>query len=233
MKIIAHIYTDFPEKFGIPRQSGLVKGLQGKIIFEPKYRVFEAVKGLEAYSHIWLLWKFSEAERKHWSPTVRPPRLGGKKRMGVFATRSPFRPNPIGLSSVRLEHIEYSETLGPVLYVSGVDMLDKTPIYDIKPYLSYCDSHPEAACGFADEVKGHALEVEYDAETAAMLDESEMETICALLSQDPRTAYLEDEQRIWGISYGGYNIKFMVSGKQLRILEITENGRIDSGTTAE
>ena len=162
MKVIAYIYTDFPEKFGIPRQSGLVEGAIGKIIFEPEYRVAEAVRGLEAYSHIWVLWKFSESERKEWSPTVRPPRLGGNKRMGVFATRSPFRPNPIGLSSVRLERVELDEKFGPVLWVSGVDMLDGTPIYDIKPYLAYCDSHAEALCGFADEVKEHALKVTFD-----------------------------------------------------------------------
>lgn len=228
MKIIAHIYTDFPEKFGIPRQSGLVEGLRGKIVFEPDYRVTEAVKGLEAYSHLWILWKFSEAERENWSPTVRPPRLGGKKRMGVFATRSPFRPNPIGLSSVSLEGIEYDDDLGPVLYVSGVDMLDKTPIYDIKPYLSYCDSHPDAKCGFADVVKDHVLEVQCDASIAERIEEKELETIIEILKQDPRTAYLEDEQRVWGITYGTYNIKFEVSGEQLRILEIKEDGRIES-----
>lgn len=228
MKIIAHIYTDFSEKFGIPRQSGLVEGLRGKIIFEPEYRVAEAVKGLEDYSHLWLLWNFSEAQRETWSPTVRPPRLGGKKRMGVFATRSPFRPNPIGLSCVLLERIEYDDVLGPVLYVSGVDMLDKTPIYDIKPYLSYCDSHADAKCGFADAVKGHALEVQCDAAIAEGMDEKDLETIFEILRQDPRTAYLEDEQRIWGITYGVYNIKFIVSKEQLRILEIKENGRINS-----
>ena len=228
MKIIAHIYTDFSEKFGIPRQSGLVEGLRGKIIFEPEYRVAEAVKGLEEYSHLWLLWKFSKAERGSWSATVRPPRLGGKKRMGVFATRSPFRPNPIGLSCVSLERIEYDETLGPVIYVIGVDMLDKTPIYDIKPYLSYCDSHPDAKCGFADEVKSHELEVQYEEEVVRGLEEEKLRTICDLLRQDPRTAYLDDEQRIWGITYAAYNIKFMVSGKQLQILEIKEDGRVDS-----
>lgn len=228
MKIIAHIYTDFPEKFGIPRQSGLVEGLRGKIIFEPEYRVAEAVKGLEAYSHLWLLWNFSKAEREKWSATVRPPRLGGKKRMGVFATRSPFRPNPIGLSCVSLEGIEYDELLGPVIYVSGVDMLDKTPIYDIKPYLSYCDSYADAKCGFADEVKEHKLDVQYDEAVVRGVEEENLRTICDLLRQDPRTAYLEDEQRVWGITYAAYNIKFTVSGKKLQILEITENGRIES-----
>ena len=227
MKVIAHIYTEFPEKFGIPRQSGLVEGLKGKIVFEPEYRVAEAVKGLDAYSHIWLLWGFSEAEREDWSPTVRPPRLGGKKRMGVFATRSPFRPNPIGLSSVRLEKIEYDEKQGPVLRVSGIDMLDGTPVYDIKPYLSYCDSHPDAKCGFADEVKEHTLAVECTDEIAGKIRSEEIdretyETICEILRQDPRTAYLDDEKRNWGLSFADYNIKFMVQGTHLKITEISK-----------
>lgn len=227
MKVIAHIYTEFPEKFGIPRQSGLVKGLKGKIVFEPEYRVTEAVKGLEAYSHIWLLWGFSKAERENWSPTVRPPRLGGKKRMGVFATRSPFRPNPIGLSSVCLEKIEYDEKQGPVLYVSGIDMLDGTPVYDIKPYLSYCDSHPDAKCGFADDVKEHALSVECTDEIAVGLCNGEIDretygTICGILKQDPRTAYLDDEERSWGLSFADYNIKFKVKGTHLQITEISK-----------
>lgn len=222
MKIIAHIYTEFPEKFGIPRQSGLVEGLRGKIVFEPEYRVAEAVKGLEEYSHVWLLWKFSEAEREKWSPTVRPPRLGGKKRVGVFATRSPFRPNPIGLSSVKLEKITYEENSGPVIYVSGIDMLDGTPIYDIKPYLSYCDSHADAECGFADEVKKHALSVEYDPETEKEVGVQCMQTICDILAQDPRTAYMDDEEREWGLAYMDYNIKFTVRGEKLRILSITK-----------
>ncbi|MBE5882629.1 MAG: tRNA (N6-threonylcarbamoyladenosine(37)-N6)-methyltransferase TrmO [Lachnospiraceae bacterium] len=220
MKTIAHIYTDFPEKFGIPRQSGLVEGAIGKIIFEPEYRVAEAVRGLEAYSHIWVLWKFSESERKEWSPTVRPPRLGGNKRMGVFATRSPFRPNPIGLSSVRLERVELDEKFGPVLWVSGVDMLDGTPIYDIKPYLAYCDSHAEALCGFADEVKEHALKVTFDEGVEAAMSREELQTICEILSQDPRTAYVNDAEREWGLAYGNYNIKFKVNDKELRIVEV-------------
>ena len=223
MKVIAHIYTDFPEKFGIPRQSGLIDGLKGKIIFEPEYRVAEAVKGMEEYSHLWLLWKFSKAERNEWSPTVRPPRLGGKKRMGVFATRSPFRPNPIGLSCVKLEKIELDEMLGPVLYVSGIDMLDGTPLYDIKPYLSYCDSREDAKCGFADAVKDRELCVEYEDTVAQDMDAQTMGTICEILRQDPRTAYLEDEDRVWGISYAGYNIKFTVRGQKLRIEEIEKD----------
>ncbi len=222
MKIIAHIYTEFPEKFGIPRQSGLVEGLKGKIVFEPEYRVAEALKGLEEYSHIWLLWKFSKAEREKWSPTVRPPRLGGKKRVGVFATRSPFRPNPVGLSSVRLERIDYEENQGPVLYVSGIDMLDGTPIYDIKPYLSYCDSHEDAKCGFADEVKAHALSVIYEARFEDMVGKKQLQTICDILEQDPRTAYMDDEEREWGLAYTDYNIRFTVRGEQVRIIDITK-----------
>lgn len=220
MKVIAHVYTEFPEKFGIPRQSGLVEGAMGKIIFEPEYRVAEAFRGIEAYSHIWILWKFSESERTDWSPTVRPPRLGGNKRMGVFATRSPFRPNPIGLSSVRLERVQMDEKLGPVLYISGVDMLDGTPVYDIKPYLAYCDSHPQAQGGFADEVKEHALTVVCDEGVADMLRAEELQTICDLLSQDPRTAYVSDPEREWGLAYGRYNIKFKVKDKELRIVEV-------------
>lgn len=227
MKVIAHIYTEFPEKFGIPRQSGLVEGLRGKIVFEPEYRVTEAVKGLEEYSHIWILWKFSEAEREKWSPTVRPPRLGGKKRVGVFATRSPFRPNAVGLSSVKLERIEYEEKSGPVLYVSGIDMLDGTPVYDIKPYLSYCDSHADARCGFADDVKGHALSVKYNPELEKKVGAECMRTICDILAQDPRTAYMEDEEREWGLAYKDYNIKFSVRGEDLRILDIAKVGNED------
>lgn len=230
MKIIAHIYTDFPEKFGIPRQSGLVEGLKGKIVFEPEYRVENAFYGIEEYSHLWLLWKFSKAERDEWSATVRPPRLGGKKRMGVFATRSPFRPNPIGLSCVKLEEFKMDEKLGPVLYVSGVDMLNGTPIFDIKPYLSYCDSHAEAKCGFADAVKDRELCVEYEGTVAEAVSVQEMETICKILRQDPRTAYLEDEERQWGLAYAGYNIKFTVCGQVLRIVEITKVGNEDEHT---
>lgn len=220
MKIIAHIETGFPEKFGIPRQSGLVQQLKGRIIFEPEYRVPEAVKGLEEYSHIWLLWNFSRAERENWSPTVRPPRLGGNKRMGVFATRSPFRPNPIGLSCVKLEKVIQDPQLGPVLEVSGVDMVSGTPIYDIKPYLSYCDSHPEAVCGFADEVKNHELSVEFPLELQKLVPEEKREALVGILKQDPRTAYIEDEDRIWGITYEGFNVKFVVTGAVLRVTEV-------------
>lgn len=171
MKIIAHIHTDFPDKFGIPRQSGLVQELTGKIVFEPEYRNPEAVRGLDDFSHIWLLWQFSESKKEHWSATVKPPRLGGKKRMGVFATRSPFRPNDIGLSSVRLQRIELDKKEGPILYVSGIDLMDGTPIYDIKPYIPLADCHPDATEGYTRVTKGHSLEVEFPDELLQMYPE--------------------------------------------------------------
>ncbi len=220
MKIIAHMYTDFDEKFGIPRQSGLVEGAKGRIVFEPEYRVRDAFRGLENYSHLWILWQFSESIREDWSPTVRPPRLGGNRRMGVFATRSPFRPNPIGLSSVRLDEIRYEEAIGPVLIVSGIDMLNETPIYDIKPYLAYCDSHVDAVSGFADQVREHALEVTYEPQVVEGIKKEILQTICELLRQDPRTAYVEEEDRVWGMSYGGYNVQFKVKENVLCIVAL-------------
>lgn len=220
MEIIAHIKTDFPEKFGIPRQSGLVKQLKGKVIFEPKYRSPQALKGLEGYSHIWIIWQFSKAQRTGWSATVKPPRLGGKTHMGVFATRSPFRPNPIGLSAVRLERVVYDEKLGPILEVSGIDMLDGTPVYDIKPYLPYADSYPDAVGGFADQVKAHTLTVDFPGELRQKVAETDCEALIGLLSQDPRTAYIEDEERIWGITYKGYNIKFQVHLDKLKVTDV-------------
>ncbi|MBQ8199645.1 MAG: tRNA (N6-threonylcarbamoyladenosine(37)-N6)-methyltransferase TrmO [Lachnospiraceae bacterium] len=225
MKIIARMHTDFSEKFGIPRQSGLVENLRGRIVFEPQYRSTEALKGLEEYSHLWVIWQFSKAQREGWSATVRPPRLGGKKRVGVFASRSPFRPNPIGLSSVKIDGIVMDEKLGPVICVSGIDMLDGTPIYDIKPYLSYCDSHPEAKDGFAQRVKDRQLKVQWEVTLPEEMKEEKFvevhrETITKLLAQDPRTAYLDDEDRIWGMTYAGYNIKFKVKEDTVCIVEI-------------
>lgn len=225
MKIIARMHTDFSEKFGIPRQSGLVENLRGRIVFEPQYRSVEALKGLEEYSHLWVIWQFSKAQREGWSATVRPPRLGGKKRVGVFASRSPFRPNPIGLSSVKIDGIVMDEKLGPVICVSGIDMLDGTPIYDIKPYLSYCDSHPGAKDGFAQRVKDRKLKVQWEATLPEEMKEEKFgevhrETITKLLAQDPRTAYLDDEDRIWGMTYAGYNIKFKVKEDTVCIVEI-------------
>lgn len=220
MKIIAHIHTDFPDKFGIPRQSGLVPSLQGKIIFTPEFRSPEAVRGLEQFSHIWLLWQFSENEKEHWSATVRPPRLDGNTRIGVFATRSPFRPNPIGLSSVRLERVEYDENLGPVLWVSGVDLLDGTPIYDIKPYIPYTDCHPEAAEGYTGETKQYCLQVDFPLHLLAKFPIEKRKAVLGILAQDPRPAYHQDETRIYGVSFAGFDIKFRVAGNLLTVCDV-------------
>ena len=220
MKIIARIYTDFREKFGIPRQSGLAKDTVGRIVFEPEYRVPEALRGIEEYSHLWLIWNFSEAEREGWSPTVRPPRLGGNKRMGVFATRSPFRPNAIGLSSVRLLSVEDTAE-GKVLVVAGADILDGTPIYDIKPYLAFTDSHPDAVCGFADEVRDYSLEVVIPEELKSGLSDEYIRALVSILSGDPRPQYKEDGDRIYGMIYGRYEVKFAVADGVLRVVEIT------------
>ena len=220
LKEIAVIHTDFPEKFGIPRQSGLVKGLLGTIVFSPEYRNADAIRGLSDYSHLWLIWGLSKAKREHWSATVRPPRLGGKVRMGIFATRSPFRPNPIGLSSVKLESVLIDEKLGPVITVSGIDMLDGTPIYDIKPYLPHIDSHPDAAGGFALSVSKEHLSVVCPDELLHKLPESDRETVLALLAQDPRDRFIQDEGRIWGLTYGNYNIRFQVHDQTLTVLSI-------------
>lgn len=219
-KIIAKINTDFPEKFGIPRQSGLIKGAKGIVEFEPEYRSVEAFRGLEGYSHIWILWGFSKAKRENWAATVTPPRLGGKKRMGVFATRSPFRPNPIGMSVVKLEEIVYDEKRGPLLRVSGVDMLDGTPIYDIKPYLPYADSYPQATDGFAGEVYDHALEVDFPEELLNKISTEYRDSLMEILRQDPRTAFIEDETRVWGVTYGKWNVRFTVVGKVLTVCEV-------------
>ena len=219
MKVIAHIRSDFPTKFGIPRQSGLVS-TKGTIVFEPEYRKEEALKGLEEYSHLWLIWEFSQAVRKEWSPTVRPPRLGGNVRMGVFATRSPFRPNPIGLSSVRLESVEFSEKYGPVLHVSGADLMDGTPIYDIKPYLAYVDSHPEAAGGFTDQIQDHKLKVEFPEKLLKKIPEEKREALLAVLANDPRPGYQKDPERKYGMSFGSWDIHFKVDGEQLQVLEV-------------
>ena len=221
MKIIAHIRTDFPEKFGVPRQSGLVKELTGKIIFEPEYRNPDALRGIEDYDYLWLLWKFEGVEREKWSPTVRPPRLGGEVHMGVFATRSPFRPNPIGLSSVRLEKVEQTAE-GPVLFVSGIDLRDNTPIYDIKPYLPYVDSHPEARGGFAAEKAGYALEVAFPTDLLEKIPEEKQNAIIEVLKQDPRPAYHEDADRQYGVAFAGYNVRFRVVDGVLTVFEVTE-----------
>ncbi len=220
MKAIAHIHTDFPTKFGIPRQSGIIASLQGKIVFEPEYRIPEAVRGLEGFSHIWLLWEFSEAVRDKWSPTVRPPRLGGNVRKGVFATRSPFRPNPIGLSSVRLEHIDIDPNLGPVLYVSGADLMDGTPIYDIKPYIAYTDSHPDAVSGFASTPADFLLEVIFPKDLLDKVPADHRKSLIEVLAHDPRPQYQADPERIYGMAFGGMEVKFKVEGIQLTVVEV-------------
>ena len=220
MKIIGHIHTDFSSKFGIPRQSGLVPELKGIITFEPEFRNPQAFRGLEEFSHIWILWKFSKSEKEHWSATVKPPRLGGKKRMGVFATRSPYRPNDIGLSSVKLEKISFDEKLGPMLYVAGADLLDGTPIYDIKPYIAYTDSHPDAAEGFAGTVKEKELQVDFPEELLEMLPKEKRDAILGVLSQDPRPAYDTDETRLYGVEFAGFDVRFTVTGELLQVKEL-------------
>lgn len=216
-KVIAKIRSDFPTKFGIPRQSGLAENLKATVVFEPEYRVADAVRGLEDFSHIWLIWQFSEAVRDGWSPTVRPPRLGGNKRVGVFATRSPFRPNAIGLSSVRLSEIEYTRELGPVLHVTGADLMDGTPIYDIKPYLPYADSHPQAREGFAPPPDEHKLTVDFSQQLLERIAEDRREGLLEVLRQDPRPAYQKDPQRVYGFSFGKAEIKFTVDDESGRL----------------
>ena len=223
MKVIAHIHTDFPTKFGIPRQSGIIASLQGRIVFEPEYRVAEAVRGLEDFSYIWLLWEFSKAVRHTWSPTVRPPRLGGNVRKGVFATRSPFRPNPIGLSSVRLEKVDIDPKLGPVLYVSGIDLMDDTPIYDIKPYIAYTDSHPDAVSGFASTPAEYLLEVDFAEDLLQKVPESQRESLIEVLAHDPRPQYQNDPERVYGIAFGDMDVKFKVEGCLLTVLQIAKS----------
>ena len=221
MKPIAHIFTDFPDKFGIPRQSGLIDELVGKIVFEKEYRDPSALKGLEQFSHIWLIWEFSQAKRDTWSPTVRPPRLGGNKRMGVFATRSPFRPNPIGLSSVKLKEIAI-EKEGPVLYVTGADLMNGTPIFDIKPYIPLSDCHPDASEGYTGETKLHLLQVVCEENLLAVIPKEKQTALLKTLAQDPRPAYLDDPTREYGITFGNHNIKFTVTDDVLTVTKIEE-----------
>lgn len=220
MEIIARIHSDFPEKFGIPRQSGLIEALKAVIVFEPKYRNPDALRGLDGFSHLWLIWQFSENVREGFSPTVRPPRLGGNVRMGVFATRSPFRPNPIGLSSVRLERIELHADLGPLLHVSGADLMDETPIFDIKPYLPYADSHPDAIGGFADAPKRATLEVILPEQLRALIPPDRQDALIAVLAHDPRPSYQSDPTRIYGLTFAELEIKFSVQGQRLTVCEI-------------
>lgn len=223
MKVIARIQSAFPEKFGIPRQSGLVEELTAKIVFEPEYRVPEAVRGLEEFSHIWLVWEFSKAVRDTWSPTVRPPRLGGNQRLGVFATRSPYRPNPIGLSCVKLDRIEINAALGPVIHVRGADLMDDTPIYDIKPYLPYADSHPEAIGGFAAQRPEGRLNVEIPEPWLSLIPEADRAALIGVLEQDPRPAYQRDPERSYGLSFAGLEVRFRVDGENLLVCQVEKS----------
>ena len=220
LKVIAHIHTAFPTKFGIPRQSGLVDGLRGEIIFTPEYRNADALRGLEDFSHIWLVWQFSGAVRESWSPTVRPPRLGGNTRMGVFATRSPFRPNPLGLSSVRLEAIEHRPEVGPVLIVRGADLMDGTPIFDIKPYIPYGDCHPDATGGFTDTAGDFLLNVSFPPALLSLLPEDKRDAAIGVLSHDPRPSYQRSPERVYGLSFAGYDIRFTVVENVLTVREV-------------
>lgn len=224
MKIIARVRSDFPSKFGIPRQSSLVEGLRSRIVFEPEFRDPSALRGLEDFSYIWILWEFSMAHREKWSPTVRPPRLGGNERMGVFATRSPFRPNSIGLSSVRLERIEWKTPEGPVLHVLGADLVDGTPVYDIKPYLPYTDSHPEASGGFAEEHQSDTLQIQCSEEWLQKIPPDQRDNVLEILRQDPRPSYQEDPERIYGMEYAGMEIRFRVAGDILTVYQIWIKG---------
>lgn len=220
LKVIATIHTDFSEKFGIPRQSRLIPELEGEIVFQPEYRDTSALRGLDGFSHIWLLWDFSEVKDDEWRPTVRPPRLGGNKRLGVFATRSPFRPNPIGLSCVKLEEIVETIDRGVVLKVSGADLLDGTPIYDIKPYIPYADSVPQAVGGFTDEIEFPKLSVEIAEEDAKKLPKRKLDALKAVLAADPRPAYQRDSSREYGLDFAGYSVKFYVKNGVLTVIHL-------------
>ena len=217
---IAHIRSDFSEKFGIPRQSGLVEELTANVVFTPEFRDPAALRGIGGFSHLWLIWEFSKARREGWSPTVRPPRLGGNQRMGVFATRSPFRPNPIGLSCVRLLEVRQDRALGPVLIVAGADLMDGTPIYDIKPYLPYADCKPDAAGGFASQPKEASLEVDCPPALLARVPEEKRPALLAVLAQDPRSQYQNDPKRIYGMSFAGLEVRFQVVEGRLMVTEI-------------
>ena len=216
---IAHIRSDFPTKFGVPHQSGVADRLQALVVMEPQFRTPEAFRGLEAFSHLWLLWEFSETKRDTWSPTVRPPRLGGNTRMGVFATRSPFRPNPLGLSSVRLLEVRQDPELGPVLVIAGADLMDGTPIYDIKPYIAP-DCHTEAVCGFTDQVEKRRLPVDFPEEFLRKVEPGKREALIQVLEGDPRPAYQKDPERIYGMPFAGMDVHFRVQEEVLHVCGI-------------
>ena len=221
IQVIARMKSDFASKFGIPRQSGLVRELRSTIVFEPEFRNADALRGLEDFSHLWLIWQFSEAVRKEWSPTVRPPRLGGNTRMGVFATRSPFRPNHMGLSSVEILGMETTKEFGTVIHVAGADLMDGTPIFDIKPYIPYSDCHPEATGGFTDTAGDFLLDVIFPPELLNRLPEDKRKAAIGVLSHDPRPSYQKDEHRAYGLSFAGYNIRFFVKDKLLTVTDVT------------
>ena len=221
IQVIARMKSDFSTKFGIPRQSGLVDELRSTIIFEPEYRNPDALRGIEEFSHIWLIWQFSEAVRQEWSPTVRPPRLGGNTRMGVFATRSPFRPNNLGLSSVKLLGVEDTKEYGTVLHVAGADLMDGTPIFDIKPYIPYGDAHPDATGGFTDRTDDFLLDVDFPDALLTKLPPEKHAAAIGVLSHDPRPSYQKQADRIYGLSFAGFDIRFKVDGKKLTVVEVT------------
>ena len=220
IQVIARMKSDFPTKFGIPRQSGLVEELRSTVIFEPEFRNTDALRGIEGYSHLWLIWQFSEAVRTDWSPTVRPPRLGGNTRMGVFATRSPFRPNNLGLSSVRLLGVEHTEAYGTVLHIGGADLMDGTPIFDIKPYIPYSDCHPDATGGFTDTAGDFLLQVDFPADLLALLPQDKRDAAIGILSHDPRPSYQRKSDRIYGISFAGFDIRFAVNEDVLTVASV-------------
>ena len=222
IKPIARIYTEFPEKFGIPRQSGLAKALRGRIIFEPQYRNPDALRGLEGFSHMWLIWEFSaNRSSRQWQPTVRPPRLGGNAHLGVFATRSPFRPNPLGLSCVEIDSIDLFTEDGPVITVKGADLMDGTPIYDIKPYIRYADSRQQAVCGYVDALEERSLKVVFPSELSGKIgDTSVIPSLIETLRLDPRPSYHDDPERVYGLSFAGLNVKFKVNGPVLTVVDV-------------
>ena len=225
IQAIARIRSDFPTKFGIPRQSGLVEDLRSTVVFEPEYRNPDALRGIEEFSHLWLIWQFSQAVRQGWSPTVRPPRLGGNTRMGVFATRSPFRPNNLGLSCVRLLGVEHTREYGPVLHVGGADLMDGTPIFDIKPYIPYADAHPEAAGGFTDTAGDFLLDVDFPAELLSLLPEDKRAAALGVLSHDPRPSYQHKPGRVYGLNFAGFDIRFIVEENQLIVQEVVPGNK--------
>lgn len=219
---IAKMKSDFPTKFGIPRQAGLVKELESTIVFEPEFRNADALRGIEGFSHLWIIWQFSQAVRQEWAPTVRPPRLGGNTRMGVFATRSPFRPNNLGLSCVKLLRTEETEEFGAVLHVAGADLLDGTPIFDIKPYIPYSDSQPDALGGFTDSAGDFLLDVDFPIPLLEMFPESKRSAIIGVLSHDPRPSYQKDPDRIYGLHFAGFDVRFRVVGKLLTVVGVKQ-----------